>query len=324
MSVNIGFLGCGGIANHHMRTIKTLAGADMVAFFDVDAERAKAAGAEYGGTVFDSAEKLLSEGGVDCVYICTPPFAHGDLEMAAIAAKKPIFLEKPIGVDMKVVRQIEKAVNDAGLISAVGYHFRYFAATAKAEEALKGKTITTIMGFWMGGFPGVYWWRRMDMSGGQMCEQTTHIVDLARLFGGEVKAVCAAYGLLCLKDVEDITVPDTGTMTLFFENGAVGTISNCCHLNFGGRVGIDVIACDTYASMDGNHLVLRTAEGVEDVSLDNNPTAVEDAAFIKAVGTGDISGIRSDYSDAARSLAVSIAANVSAQEGTIIKVSEVG
>jgi predicted dehydrogenase len=307
-----------------MRTIKTLEGADMVAWFDLDAERAKAAATEYGGTVFDSAEKLLSEGGVDCVYICTPPFAHGDLEMAAIAAKKPIFLEKPIGVDMKVVRSIEKAVNDAGLITSVGYHFRYFAATAKAEAALAGKTITTVMGFWMGGFPGVYWWRRMDMSGGQMCEQTTHIVDMARLFAGEVKAVCAAYALLCLKDVEDITVPDTGTMTLFFENGAVGTISNCCHLPMGGRVGIDVIACDTMASMDGNHLVLRTAEGVEDVSLDNNPTAVEDAAFIKAVGTGDASGIRSPYSDAARSLAVSIAANVSAEQHSIIQVSDVG
>ncbi len=284
----------------------------------------EAAATEYGGTVFDSAEKLLSDGGVDAVYICTPPFAHGDLELAAVAARKPIFLEKPIAVDMKTVREIEAAVNGAGLISSVGYHFRYFAATARAEAALKGKTVTTIMGFWMGGFPGVYWWRRMDMSGGQMCEQTTHIVDMARLFAGEVKAVCAAYALLCLKDVEDITVPDTGTMTLFFESGAVGTISNCCHLNFGGRVGIDVIACDTMASMDGNHLVLRTAEGVEDVSLDNNPTAVEDAAFIKAVATGDVSGIRSNYSDAARSLAVSLAANASAEQGCIVKVSEVG
>jgi predicted dehydrogenase len=307
-----------------MRTIKGLDGAQMVAFFDLDAERAKAAAAEYEGEVFDSAEKLLSDGGVDAVYICTPPFAHGGLEMAAVAAKKPIFLEKPIGVDMKTVRQIEKAVNAAGLLTSVGYHFRYFAATARAEEALAGKTVTTVMGFWMGGFPGVYWWRRMDMSGGQMVEQTTHIVDMARLFAGEVKSVCAAYSLLCLKDVEDITVPDTGTMTLFFENGAVGTITNCCHLNMGFRVGIDVLACDTVASMDGNHLVLRTAEGSEDLHLENNPTAVEDAAFIKAVATGDASGIRSTYSDAARSLAVSIAGNFSAEQGRIVEVAEVG
>lgn len=324
MAVRIGFLGCGGIANHHMARIKNIEEAEMVAFFDVDAERAKKAVETYGGTVFDSAEKLCNEGGVDAVYVCVPPFAHGELELTAVAAGKPIAVEKPLAIDMKVARSIEKAIKEAGVISSTCYHFRYFEATRRAEATLADKTVTTFLGYWMGGFPGVYWWRRMDMSGGQMHEQTTHILDLARLFGGEIKAVSAAYGLLCKGDVEDITVPDTGAVTLFYESGAVGSVSNCCHLDFGFRVGCDILACDAALSLNGNHLQVRSSEGTEDLSFENDPYLDEDRTFVKAVATGDASSLRSCYSDGVRSLALSLAANLSAKEKRVVEVAELG
>jgi predicted dehydrogenase len=45
-----------------------------------------------------------------------------------------------------------------------------------------------IPGYWVGGMPGVWWWRRRDTSGGQAVEQTIHLFDLARyLFGEAVK-----------------------------------------------------------------------------------------------------------------------------------------
>jgi len=324
MPVRLGFFGCGGIANHHMSKIKDMPEAQMVAFYDVDAERAKKAAETYGGTAFDSPEKLLSEGGVDAVYVCTPPFAHGDLELAAIEAGKPIFVEKPIALTMQVAREIERAANQKGIITSVAYHFRYFEATRRAEAALADKTITAFLGYWMGGFPMVYWWRRMELSGGQMHEQTTHILDLARLFGGEVKALAAAYGLRCKMDIEGITVPDVGTVTLFYESGAVGAVSNCCHLDFGFRVGCDIIACDTTATLNGNSLVLRSRDRTEELTFDNDPYLAEDRAFVKAVATGDASDIRSTYSDGVRSLALSLAANLAAEEKRVVEIAEVG
>jgi predicted dehydrogenase len=324
MAVRLGFLGCGGIANHHMVRIKDIADAEMVAFYDVDAERAKKAAETYSGQVFDSAAKLCKEAGVDAVYVCTPPFAHGELEMTAIGAGKPIFVEKPVALSMKTAREIERALNEAGLVGCAAYHFRYHEATARAEQALAGQTMTAFMGYWMGGFPGVYWWRRMDMSGGQIHEQTTHILDLARLFGGEVKALAAAYGLRCKMDVEDITVPDVGTVTLFYESGAVGSVSNCCHLDFGFRVGCDIIACNTTLQLNGNSLVVRTPSGSEELSFSNDPYLAEDSAFIKAVATGDASDIRSTYSDAVRSLALSLAANLAAEERRVVEIAELG
>ena len=324
MPVRVAFIGCGGIANHHMRTLAKIEDAQMVGFYDVDAERAKAAAEQYGGTAFDDVETMLDESGCQACYICVPPFAHGDLEMAVIDRGLALFVEKPVATTMETARKIEKAIAEKGIVSAVGYHWRYMAATEKAQEALAGKTITSVLGYWMGGLPGVWWWRKMETSGGQLVEQTTHIVDLARLFAGEVKSVAASYALRCLHDVENLDVPDVGTVTLTFESGAVGQITNCCHLNFGFRVGIDIIACDMAARINSGSLQLQTADGLQDVDASNDPTLAEDTAFLKAVETGDTSGIRSPYSDAVKTFAVTIAANLSAAEGRVVEVAEVG
>jgi len=307
-----------------MRTIAKIPEAQMVAFYDKDAERAQKAAAEYGGCAYDSVTRMLDDAGLDGCYMCTPPFAHGEEELAVVDRGLGLFLEKPVANNMKTAREIEKAINEAGIVNAVGYHWRYMPNVRRAEEALAEKTVTAVLGYWMGGLPGVYWWRRMDLSGGQMVEQTTHIVDLARLFGGEVKSVAAAYGLLCLRDVENLDVPDVGTMILKFESGAVGTISNCCHLRIGFRVGIDIIACDTTASINGAQLVLRNEQGTEDLKLEGDATLAEDTAFVQALATGDSSGIRSSYSDAVNTLAISLAGNLSAAENRMVEVAEVG
>ena len=57
---------------------------------------------------------------------------------------------------------------------------------------MQDQTIGMALGRWMGGMPGVAWWRRQEGSGGQFVEQTTHIVDLLRYCAGEVTEVYAA------------------------------------------------------------------------------------------------------------------------------------
>ena len=49
MTVKIGFVGAGGIANHHMRTLAAIDAADLAAFCDVVEEKAREAAAIYGG-----------------------------------------------------------------------------------------------------------------------------------------------------------------------------------------------------------------------------------------------------------------------------------
>ena len=58
MTVRIGFVGTGGIANHHLRTLAQLDEAELVAFCDVVEEKALAAASEYGGRAYGHYEAL--------------------------------------------------------------------------------------------------------------------------------------------------------------------------------------------------------------------------------------------------------------------------
>ena len=312
MAVRVGFIGCGGMANGHFRSLSTLDNVERVAFCDVNLDRAKQSAGEYGGKPYSDYHEMLDTEKPDAVYIVVPPGFHNTIEVDVAERKIPFFIEKPIALSNDTTSRVQEVIQKNDLITAVGYHWRYQSGTDHAKEVLKGKTIGMALGYWMGGFPGVSWWRRMDQSGGQFVEQTTHIVDLARYLVGDVKRVYAAAALRDMHDVENMDVPDVGTATLEFESGAVGTINNTCMLGVGGPVSLHIVGRDLWLEVGGK-LKIRDKDGERVEGEDLNPTVREDKAFIKAVETGDRSEIRSDYADGAKTLAVTLAINQSFQ-----------
>jgi predicted dehydrogenase len=312
MAVRVGFIGCGGMANAHFRSLSGLDNVERVAFCDVNLDRAKQSVEQYGGKPYSDHIEMLETEKPDALYIVVPPGFHDNIEIDVANRKIPFFIEKPIALSNETTAKVIEAVNANNVITSVGYHWRYQAGTDRAKEVLKDKTIGMCLGYWMGGLPGVGWWRRMEQSGGQFVEQTTHIIDLARYLVGDVKRVYAAAALRAMDDVENINVPDVGTTTLEFESGAVGTISNTCMLGQGGPVSLHIVARDLWLEVGGK-LKIRDKDGERVEGDDINPTVREDKAFIKAVETGDRSDIRSDYADGAKTLALSLAINESFQ-----------
>jgi predicted dehydrogenase len=313
MAVRVGFIGCGGMANAHFRSLSGMDNVERAAFCDVNLDRAKQATEKFGGKPYSDHRTMLDAEKPDAVYIVVPPGYHDGIEAEVAGRGIPFFIEKPVALSNETTARVQSAIDARNLITSVGYHWRYQGGTDRAKEILKDKTIGMALGYWMGGLPGVPWWRRMDGSGGQFVEQTTHILDLARYLVGDVKRVYAAAALRGMADVEGIDVPDVGTATLEFEGGAVGAMSNTCMLGTGGGpVGLHLVARDLWLEVGGK-VKVRDKDGERVEGEDVNPTAREDAAFITAVETGDRSGIRSDYADGAKTLALSLAINESFQ-----------
>ncbi len=319
MPVRLGFIGTGGIAGHHLRTLTQLSDAQLVAFCDLVLSKAQSAAATYGGKAYDNYVQMFDTENLDAVYICMPPFAHGDQELEAVKRGLPIFVEKPVATTAIKADEILAAIQKKGLISAVGYHWRYMDLTAKAKERLAGQEVGYALGSWTGGMPGVSWWRVLDQSGGQIVEQTTHIFDLARYLMGEVKSVHAAARTGLLKDVENYSVHDASIANLTFASGAIASITSACMLNTGGSVGLDLYLKDQVLRLDHRNLSVEKASGKEIFYLANNPTLDEDAAFLRAVQSGDPSGIRCPYSEAVKTLKLTLAATQSAIEHRVIE-----
>ncbi|GGH81853.1 putative dehydrogenase [Pullulanibacillus pueri] len=316
MTVKIGFIGVGGIASVHLQNVSQIEEAQIVAVCDIDQNRAEEVGRKYEAKAYTDHQDMMDHEKLDAVYVCIPPFAHGDVELAVIERNLPMLVEKPLSIEREPAETIVKAVSQQQLMTGVGYNWRYSEASNWAKEILENHKPGMAQGYWLGGMPMVPWWRKMDGSGGQMVEQTTHIVDLSRYLLGEVVQVYAAYAQREMQDVvEGTTVPDVGTMVLKFESGTIATISNTCLLNQGYTVGLDILARETILEVRNGHLTERRNKETIERHNSLNPYLEEDKAFIKAVQTGDRTLIRSNYEDAYRTHLVTVAANESAKTG---------
>ncbi len=142
---------------------------------------------------------------------------------------------------------------------------------------------------------------------------------MARYLAGDVVEVYAAFATRCLHDVPNFSVSDVGTGTLKFASGAVGTISNTCILGQGYTVGLRVAAKDLVLEIDGGSLKVIRPGRTEIISNTVNAFQAENRTFIDAVKNRDASGIRSGYDDAMKTLAVTLAANESAETGRPVK-----
>ncbi|MDQ8738493.1 Gfo/Idh/MocA family oxidoreductase [Paenibacillus sp. LHD-38] len=321
MTLQIGIVGTGWFGMMHAEKLAKLDGVNVAAFVATNQQKADAAAQRFeGARGYDSIHHMLDDRKLDAVYVCVPPFAHGEIESALLERSIPFLVEKPIGVDEQLPTAILKGIEEKQLITSVGYHFRYMEGTDRARELLRERTALMALGYWMGSMPGVSWWRKMEGSGGQFVEQTTHIVDLLRYTVGEVTEVYAAYGDRYMSIVEEgITVPDVGTVTLKLAGGAVATISNTCAIPAGDRAGLHIYTNKGVLELGHGGLIDMEAGRKTEYVNRTNPYELENDAFLHAVRTGDTSRIRSSYADAVLTHRVTIAANLSARSGQPVK-----
>jgi predicted dehydrogenase len=317
--VRVGFVGTGGIASHHLRQLQEVDGVEIVALCDVLADRAQARTQEFGGAAYTDHRLMLARESLTALYVCIPPFAHGDLEVLAARKGIHLFVEKPVSLDLAEGLRARDAIRAAGILSSVGYSLRYLQATDTARAYLAGRPVAMVTANRWGGLPGAPWWRVMSQSGGQLVEMTTHQVDLMRHLVGEILEVHARYALRVLVDAEGVSVPDVQLATFLFDSGAIGSITTTCALTQGGgRSDMEFILRDAVAHYTSRDFRV-TPESAPQPDPPAPPPANIDAAFIQAIRTGDPSWIRSDYEDGLRTLDVTLAANESAQTGAAVR-----
>ena len=128
MTVRIGLIGAGVMGADHARTIfSSVGGAELIALHDSDAARAQSVAQSCGGArVFDSAERLIADPGVDAVLIASPDATHAPLALACIEAGKPALVEKPLATTLDECRALIAAEMKAGRrLIQVGFMRRF-------------------------------------------------------------------------------------------------------------------------------------------------------------------------------------------------------
>jgi predicted dehydrogenase len=313
----IGFIGVGGIAHRHLDILAGFDDVELVAFADPDFSRAEDAARQFGAHAYDHHRAMLEAEALDAVYICIPPFAHGEAERDVIAKNIPFFVEKPVSLDIELADELAALIAQKNLITGVGYHWRYLDTVEEARQILAGNPAQLLSGYWLDQTPPPRWWWKTDGSGGQMVEQTTHIIDLARYLVGDVSRV---YGMASHKPREhfpDLDVPTASTASLNFASGAIGNIGSTCLLGWGHHVGLNIFADGLAIELTDHDIMVDVGAGRPMRRVEGDPVWHEDRDFIDAVRGGE-NRIRCPYHEAVETHRVALAVNQSAQSGQSI------
>ncbi len=317
--IKLGFIGCGGIAGFHFGHFddNKIPNAKIIAVCDLIDSRAKAAAERFSATPYKDYREMLDKKSLDAVYICVEPCAHNGMEMLAIEKGCHLFVEKPVALCLDYASAVEKALKAKKLINAAGFQDRYLDFVPLMKNWVSHQQVGFFNAYWVGGMPGVWWWRRRDTSGGQAVEQTIHTFDMCRHLFGEVVAVSAFGRRGIITDVENYDTEDASAVNLQFANGIIGTVySGCFVRGGGGKNGIDVYTMNgrmeyterTGVSITEPHRSINAKTG-------NDYGQEEDLAFIDAILQKDQSIILSPYSEAVKNLQVTLAANESMDNG---------
>jgi predicted dehydrogenase len=266
MSVRIAVVGAGGVAARHVRILSGLDDARVVAVADTVPEAAERLAATCGATAYADTGTLLDRERVDAVYVCVPPFAHGDPERAVLARGLPLFVEKPLAADLDTAAELAAEIAAANVVTGTGYHWRCLDTVEQAAGLLADAPARLALGAWLDKVPPPAWWATRALSGGPVVEQLTHVVDLARLLVGEVEEVTAAGSR---HDDSPGDVDDVTAASVRFRGGAVGTFTACSLLpakhtaalrtvSAGGLV-LDLSEQELAVERDGERQLVRPA-----------------------------------------------------------------
>ncbi|MCX7015877.1 MAG: Gfo/Idh/MocA family oxidoreductase [Candidatus Sumerlaeota bacterium] len=256
MTVKLGFIGTGGIANHHMKNISENKGFKVVAACDLMADRVKTFAEKWGiPHHYSDMDKMFAGERLDAIMVCTPNYAHKEPTIKALKAGIHVYCEKPMAMNVAEAEEMTAAAKKSKAILTIGHHMRFKPASQFVHKArLAGDLGEIYFGrvcyHRRGGVP---WWGAFHIKdksgGGALIDIGVHIIDLGLWLMGSpnpVQVFGATYAKLAKrtdgqrpnqdpKRAAEFDVDDFATAYVKMDNGATMAIECSWAANVGPK-----------------------------------------------------------------------------------------
>lgn len=281
--LKIGILGAGHLGKIHLKLANQSSKYQLVGFYDPDLENARKVTEEFGYTNFDSIEELVEA--VDVVDIVTPTLSHYECAKIAIAAKKHIFLEKPIANSIDEAEEIIQLAKKANIKGQVGHVERFNPAFIAVKDKIQNPM-----------FIETHRLAEFNPRGTDVpvvLDLMIHDIDaILSVVKSEVKEIHAS-GVAVISDS-----PDIANARIKFENGCVANITssrislkNMRKSRFFQKdayISVDYLEknCEVVKMKDAPEtpgdwdMILQNAEGVKKQIYFDNPEVLSNNAIL--------------------------------------------
>jgi len=154
--VKAAIIGCGLVSSAHAAGYLEDEKAELVAVCDIQRDKVEAMARDFGvRKKFLDYNDLLKDKEIDMVDICTPPYLHATMTVAATEAGKHVLVEKPMCESIKQANQMISAAKKAGVTLMVGESYVFTTTLMKARELIdqgaigKPLLLAETMGKWL-------------------------------------------------------------------------------------------------------------------------------------------------------------------------------
>jgi 1,5-anhydro-D-fructose reductase (1,5-anhydro-D-mannitol-forming) len=329
--VGWGLIGASSIAAEHMIAgVRAQPGHDVVAVSSSSAERGRAfANRHFIAAAHDSVQALLADPAVQAVYISTTNELHHPQVLAAAAAGKHVFCEKPLALTLEDAVTMVKACREAGVVMATNHHLRNAATHRKIRDLIHdgaiGKPLFARVFHAVYLPPRLQGWRihRPLAGGGVILDITVHDADTLRfVLGAEpVEAVALSQSTAMVRDgLED------GVMAVLrFDNGVLAQLHDAFTVRHAGT-GIEIhgeqgtiVGRNVMTQQPIGEIVLRTAAGEQTVPVAHENLYERGVAAFCAAMRGE-GAPAATAEDGVRSLATALAVQEACRTGSATRV----
>lgn len=274
--VTVAFVGCAHI--HTPSFVNLLKGREDVVVkyvWDHQAARAKKRAATLGAKVVTDLQEIWNDPAVQAVVICSETNRHPALVKAAAAAKKHLFIEKPLGITAAESVAMAKAIENARLLFTTGYFMRtipihLFLKEQVAQGAFGKITRVSAWNCHSGSLGGWFdekpqdpaeswrWMADVDQAGvGGFGDLGTHSLDILMWMFGGVESVSA--------DVRVVTgrygpkTDEAGQSLIKFKSGIMGALT-AGWLDLANPVTLMISGTEGFASVVNDKLFFKSAK----------------------------------------------------------------
>lgn len=222
--VKIGIIGAGYIAEEHLKVIKEINNISVIGITSRTISKAKTLASKYGiNNIYENYQSMIEESSLNGIMILVSAEKIFKITKELIPYKIPLFIEKPAGLNPEETKVLLSLSNQYQTINMVGYNRRFYSIFHKGLDLIEK----------MGGLIGIAvegherFWKIIAKEGFSERElenwiyvNSTHSIDLLRLFGGEVDEINTFKSSLIEKN------GDQFVGSLKFNSGTIGTYTS--------------------------------------------------------------------------------------------------
>lgn len=224
-SLRAAVIGLGGISSVHIAQYAKAEGVELVAGADINESAVQAAATKHGFRGYTDWREMLEQETLDIVSVCTPPFLHREMAVAALERGIHVMCEKPLAATTEDAEAIAQAARDASAKLMVAYCHRWHPTIVKTKQLIDAGILGRPLFFrcafagWVE-FAGNHRAIKSQAGGGALMDNGSHAVDIYQHLLGRIANVSCRAGTM----LQDMETDDVAVMIFEGENGCFGEV----------------------------------------------------------------------------------------------------